>query len=74
MGPKMDKDCPCTMECLERTATCHGTCEKYLKWDANQKKKCEERAKVAEKAGVTYHYLRDRNTRTYRRHVRNGGK
>ena len=72
--PKMDKDCPCTKDCPKRTATCHGTCEEYLKWHSGNLDKCEERAKTAEVGGATYQYLRDRNNRTYRRHVRNGGK
>lgn len=39
----IDKDCPCTRDCAERNATCHSTCEGYLKYRARKDAECDAR-------------------------------
>ena len=42
----MDKvDNPCVKECPDRTATCHGDCERYARYAARCEEQREERAK-----------------------------
>jgi len=42
----MDKvDNPCVKECPDRTSTCHGTCERYIRFAAWREEEREARAK-----------------------------
>lgn len=43
---------PCDQNCPERSETCHGTCEKYRNYDADNKKRREE--KDADKEYIAY--------------------
>lgn len=38
------RDCPC-YGCQERTAGCHGTCERYKAWDGKRQAERQERIK-----------------------------
>ena len=50
---KLDKDCPCTKDCAERTATCHSTCEAYLKYRARKDADCDARLKTFDMDGYS---------------------
>jgi hypothetical protein len=49
----IDKDCPCTRDCAERNATCHSTCEGYLKYRAQKDAECEARAAYSKLDGCS---------------------
>lgn len=39
--------CPCTRDCAERTAVCHGTCERYLKYEQQMRLFYAEKREIA---------------------------
>ena len=70
----VDKDCPCSKDCPERSATCRTTCERGIAYYAKQHEKYAEREKKRELAQATCSYLKDRNASVRREVKRKRGK
>lgn len=47
----MDPENPCTRDCADRTAECHGKCERYTIWRSRMQ---ERNAKIKEFAKANY--------------------
>lgn len=43
--------CPCTKDCKDRNAYCHGTCERYKEWQLVQKQFSNKVKLIRKKAG-----------------------
>lgn len=37
---------PCSRDCPDRSAGCHGTCEKYAEWSAEHNRQREEQHRL----------------------------
>ncbi len=62
-------DYPCTKDCPERSGTCHGTCERYLKARA-ENEKIRLAIRGIEKGLDDYTNYRCNKTEQYRKELR----
>lgn len=59
---------PCAPDCKERSATCHGTCEKYLRYQRALHSEQLVRTKTMNAISDSYEGMRKNKTRRAKKH------